>query len=70
MENNRINPSIQNGSLSNAAQDPNQKERDRKGEVHQVSDSNSYDDVYESRQEDEIVREEARTEKDNRPGKN
>lgn len=70
MENNRINPSIQNGSLSKAAQDPNQKERDQEEEVRQVSDSEAYDDAYESRQEDEIVREEARTEKDNRPGKN
>ena len=67
MENNKSNPAMQDESLKNSA--PNQKERDRKGDVRLVSDPESYDDDYESGQEDEIIREEARTEKDNRPGK-
>ena len=67
MENNKSTPAMQDESLRNG--DPNQKERDRKGDVRQVSDPESYDDEYESGREDEIIREEGRTEKDNRPGK-
>ena len=67
MKKNTTNPSIQNEPGNQS--DPNRKERERKGETRQVSDPEAYDDAYESREEDEIVREEARTEKDNRPGK-
>lgn len=68
---NRINndPSGQRGNNQGNEQDPNAKERSRKGEVRQVTDPESYDDEYETAADDEIVEDEARSEKDNLPGK-
>ena len=71
MENNRANdnPSQERRSQPGAGADPNAREREREGEIRQVTDPESYDDDYESQAEDEITREEARSEKENRPGR-
>ena len=70
MENNRLNSDTsgerENDRDRNA--DPNAKERQRKGDVRKVTDPESYDDEYETEAEDQMNRDEAKSEKENRPG--
>lgn len=71
MKNNRTNdnPEQERRKQQGAGADPNRKERDRKGDIRQVTDPQHYDDEYESQADREITRDESKTEKENRPGK-
>ncbi len=68
MENNKTNPSTQQGAPADP-KERNQHDEAAEGTIRRVTDREAYDDDYESAQEDEIISEEGRTEKDNRPGR-
>lgn len=63
------NNSQERGQNESRRTDPNAKERARKGDVRQKTDPESYDDEFETAADDEIIQDEGRSEKENRPGK-
>jgi hypothetical protein len=68
MKKNKTNSSTSTGAPTDP-KEKNQHDEATEGSIRSVSDPEAYDDDYESGQEDEIIEEEGRTEKDNRPGK-